>query len=295
MSAAREALATFAASSLHRLVPNEVTELAKQLCRRHGAGVVAVLAYGSCLRDTALTDSLIDYYVLADTSRTISPNGISRLLCRWVPPNVYYFETEIGGTRCRAKYAVLMLDQFERRVSSSCGNPYFWARFSQPCALVYFRDDAARSRIVAAVADAICTMLENVAPELPNGADATEVWIDGLRQTYSTELRSEGPDRARQIVEADSDYYCSVWKLWAAAGGQPRAIHWGPRRVAGKVLSVLRLCKAAFTFNGGADYLAWKIARHSGETVTVTDWQRRHPILAAVVLLPRLLKSGAVR
>ncbi len=56
-----------------------------------------------------------------------------------------------------------------------------------------------------------------------------------------------------------------------------------------------RLIKAAFTFTGGADYLAWKIERHSGQKVELSDWQKRHPIIASLTLLPKLLKSGAVR
>ena len=56
----------------------------------------------------------------------------------------------------------------------------------------------------------------------------------------------------------------------------------------------MRLAKASFTFAGGIDYLAWKINRHAGTNIVLTPWQRRHPLLAAVTLLPRLLLSRAV-
>jgi len=49
------------------------------------------------------------------------------------------------------------------------------------------------------------------------------------------------------------------------------------------------------TFAGGADYIAWKINRHAGTDIQLKPWQRRHPLLAGLSLLPRLLKSGAVR
>ena len=70
---------------------------------------------------------------------------------------------------------------------------------------------------------------------------------------------------------------------------------WKARRLRGKALSVLRLIKAAFTFQGGADYLAWKIERHSGVAVKLSAWQRRHPILASVWLMPKLYLKGAFR
>jgi hypothetical protein len=75
----------------------------------------------------------------------------------------------------------------------------------------------------------------------------------------------------------------------------PIHANWMLRRIAGKLWSAIRLVKAAFTFTGGADYLAWKIERHSGHRIELSDWQRRHPIIAGLALLPRLLKRGAVR
>jgi len=39
----------------------------------------------------------------------------------------------------------------------------------------------------------------------------------------------------------------------------------------------------------------WKINRHAGTAVELKPWQRRHPILGALSLLPRLLARGAVR
>jgi hypothetical protein len=58
---------------------------------------------------------------------------------------------------------------------------------------------------------------------------------------------------------------------------------------------MLRLLKAGATYSGGVDYLAWKINRHAGTKIEVKPWQRRWPLLAAVTMLPKLLKKGAVR
>jgi hypothetical protein len=57
----------------------------------------------------------------------------------------------------------------------------------------------------------------------------------------------------------------------------------------------MRLAKASATYAGGAEYIAWKINRHAGTTIELTPWQKRHPLLAAISLLPRLLRSGAIR
>ena len=281
--------------NLDRPLTEPVVALARQVAEAHGGETVAVLAYGSCLRDVALNESLIDYYVLTDSLSGISRNLLSRLLCRLVPPNVYYAEAIIGGRTYRAKYAAVPIKLFIRRVSPSTANPYFWARFAQPAALAYCRDEAGRQRVILALKTAAATAYGHALALAEVGAAATDLWTGLLGATYGSELRSEGPDRARQIVTANSVHY---ERLSAALGHENiEAIptNWPVVKSQGKALSVLRLIKAAFTFQGGADYLAWKISRHSGQPVELTDWQRRHPILASLVLLPKLLRSGAIR
>ena len=58
---------------------------------------------------------------------------------------------------------------------------------------------------------------------------------------------------------------------------------------------MVRLAKASATYAGGAEYIAWKINRHAGTNIELAPWQKRHPLLAAISLLPRLLRSGAIR
>ena len=84
-------------------------------------------------------------------------------------------------------------------------------------------------------------------------------------------------------------------RLIAALPAGATGPSWARRRLEGKLLSVLRLAKASATFAGGADYIAWKINRHAGTNIVLKPWQRRWPLLGAIVLLPRLLKSGAIR
>ena len=231
-------------------------------------------------------------------------NGIARRANRLLPPNVYYFEHEVAGRTLRAKVAVVSLGQFEQKVSTATSNPYFWARFAQPCALVYARSDDARRRALAALATAVMTALTNAAALGAEGGAAQ--WVAILEATYRTELRPESVSRAGDIVDADREYYenlaASPDGLQAISDGSAQVVSeasvrrlWWRRRLAGKLLTVTRLIKAGFTFQGGADYIAWKISRHSGIEVTVTPWQRRHPILAALILAPRLYFKGGFR
>ena len=293
-----EALEAIIARTAGEPVAPEVRVLAEAIKARHAPGAVAVIAYGSSLRGIGLTDTLIDFYVLTDTGEAVSPNRLARLGCRLVPPNVHYGEVRHGGVTLRGKYAVLPLDQFVRRMGPGVANPHFWARFSQPCRIVWVRDEEVRRRLEAALAQAVRTMIAASVPLGRPGDDALDLWRRGLAETYRTELRPEPGDRAHGIVAANASWYRAVTEAvlgpcWVAGGAPP--VSWRRRRITGKSLSVLRLLKAGFTFEGGADYVAWKVARHSGQTIDVKPWQRRHPVLGALWLLPGLLRRGALR
>ncbi len=49
------------------------------------------------------------------------------------------------------------------------------------------------------------------------------------------------------------------------------------------------------TFEGGVDYILWKIERHSGVTVDIEPRLRRHPLLAMWILAWRLYRRGGFR
>jgi hypothetical protein len=71
--------------------------------------------------------------------------------------------------------------------------------------------------------------------------------------------------------------------------------HWCRRRLQGKLLSVLRLLKALFTFEGGLDYIAWKLERHSGPRVEIPERVRRWPLIFVWGLVWRLYRQGVFK
>ncbi len=291
MTTTPENVMEFCRTSLAREVSPEIHAMAVVLRLRH-PGAVAILAYGSCLRGVAAADTLMDFYVLTENFSGVSPNIISRVACCIVPPNVYYAETEFGDQRLRAKYALLPLRLFAKWMTRETSNPYFWARFSQPSALVYVRDDKTGDDVVASISEALRTGFAN-AKALTTETDALAIWTAGFNATYQSEFRSEKNNRAASIVSSAPDYYREAARLLASE--IPVYANRTLRRLTGKGWSVLRLIKAAFTFQGGADYIVWKIERHSGEKIILTDWQRRHPVIAGLLLLPALLRKGAIR
>jgi hypothetical protein len=121
-----------------------------------------------------------------------------------------------------------------------------------------------------------------------------------FEETYRAELRSEGSERATELVKADAERYRRVTALALSAVGNMASADactaaWRRRRRTSKLLNVARLMKATFTFDGALDYVLWKVKRHSGVVLPVTDWQRRHPLLSAPVLAWKLYRLGAFR
>ncbi|MFM2022212.1 MAG: hypothetical protein RJB02_1920 [Pseudomonadota bacterium] len=267
-----------------------VTEMAVAIAARYPNAARSVLFYGSCLRESQLEGLMLDFYLIVSDYDAAYGDGWLARANRLIPPNVFPFEHR----GLIAKYAVLSEADFHRLNGPETRNVSVWARFAQPARLVWTADDAAQGRAVAAVARAAPTLL--AAAGSIDGEAPLDWWRRAFALTYSVELRAERKSRSNSVVEADPARYqrFSTAAMTAIPKGAQAGL-WGRRRLEGKLLSVARLAKAAFTYAGGIDYLAWKINRHAGTQIEIKPWQRKWPLVAALVLVPKLLAKGAVR
>ena len=275
---------------LSQPVDPRVSAMAAAIAAKYGKAARAVLFYGSCLREKQLDGLMLDFYLIVSTYREAYGRSWLAAANRLVPPNVFPYQ----DGRLAAKYAVLSEADFHRLNGPETRNVSVWARFAQPSRLVWAANDEARERAIASVARAIPTLLGAALPTAGDSADPLDLWRHAFALTYSAELRAERKQRGGTVVESDPDRY----RRFAGPGLAEAVANdagWGRRRLEGKLLSVVRLAKASATFAGGADYIAWKINRHAGTNIVLKPWQRRFPLLAAISLLPRLLRSGAVR
>jgi len=246
------------------------------------------LFYGSCLREQQLEGLMLDFYLIVSDYRAAYAKRWMATANRLIPPNVFPFHH--GGLA--AKYAVLSEGDFDRLNGPGTRNVSVWARFAQPSRLVWVKDAPAQASAVDAVAKAAPTLLGAAGKR--ESEDMLNWWRRAFALTYSAELRAERKNRSKSVVDGDPERYRRFGAA-AATLVEPNEGQWRRRRVEGKLLSILRLAKASATYAGGADYIAWKINRHAGTSFELKPWQKRHPLLAAISLLPRLLKSGAIR
>jgi hypothetical protein len=136
--------------------------------------------------------------------------------------------------------------------------------------------------------------------------------------SYGAELRSEKPEKRARLFDAAPEYYEEVTRLAMDAMQFPVEINdgagparyrtqisgtsrfqgrfgWRLRSMQGKLLSVLRLMKATLTFEGGVDYILWKIERHTGVRLDVEPQPKRRSLLSLGVLAWRLYRKGGFR
>jgi len=296
--AAPDSLLELVSAELSTPADPRVVDVAAALAALYPEAARAVLFYGSCLRERQLDGLMVDFYLIVSDYRAAYGMRWLAPANRLIPPNVFPFEH--GGLA--AKYAVLSEADFERECSAEAKTVSVWARFAQPSRLVWASDTEAAARAARSVARAAPTLLGLAAPMAApeERGDVLALWRRGFALTYDAELRAERRNRSASIVDIEPDRYRRFGPPALAAAGEPlpRAFaerRWRQLRRRGKRASVLRLAKASFTFAGGIDYLAWKINRHAGTRVEIKPWQRRWPLAAALILLPRLLRRGAVR
>lgn len=305
--------------SLTQLVADElaipalprVQAFAEHIADQYPDAARAVLFYGSCLRSEHLEGQMLDFYlIVSDYEATYNKKWLAKWNRR-LPPNVFPFQFE----GLMAKVAVLSEQDFHDLNRRGASAVSVWARFAQPSRLVWAVDDGGRAMAARAISGAAPTLLNAALAFVEREVDVLDLWQTGFRMTYDSELRAERNDRPASVVEFDHERYIRFGlaalqhtpianeirsdKVHILPDPQRRIMQersrWPGLRRRGKLLTVARLGKAAFTFAGGIDYLAWKINRHAGTQIEIKPWQRRWPLVAALVLVPKLLAKGAVK
>jgi len=302
-------LQSLIAEELAQPVDPRVTAFAESIADQYGAASRAVLFYGSCLRTTELDGQMLAFYLIVSSYDAAYGKSWLVKANKLLPPNVF----PAAHDGLVAKIAVLSERDFHKLNHISASAVSVWARFAQPSRLVWCADEVAKEKAVAAIENAPITLFDMAFPmmEVDSKHSLTNLWEKGFELTYGAELRAERAGRSVSVVDADPDRYqrfglatmAAIAKRDTKASGKLKIVasraavekRWKQLRRNGKLLTLARLTKASGTYAGGIDYLAWKINRHAGTDYVIKPWQRKWPILGAIVMLPRLMAGGAIK
>lgn len=291
------ALAQRVTRALGRPVDPAVGAFAARLAAEEPAAL-AVLFYGSNLR-TGEREGVLDFYVLTG-------GGAERGM--W--PRISYREIPFEGETLRAKIATMTLGKFAHAAAGDSRDTTIWARFVQPSALVWVRDEDGQAAVAAAIEAACRTAARLAVVAGPDEGSEADYWKALFRQTYRAEFRVEKPGREDSILALNASHFDGLLPAALDAEGiafardgdtlrpaitphQRREVEgwWRGRRRLGKAINLARLARAARTFDGAARYAAWKVERHTGVKLEVTPFRERHPLLAAPGVLWRIWRA----
>lgn len=314
-------LRAYVASELRMPSVPGVEWLAYKLAATHGETVLGVLFYGSCLRADS-DDGIMDFWVIVDDYRAAYSKQWHAGISRVAPPNVFYVEHEFEGRTLRTKYGVIDRSTFERGTSFDAWHPYIWARFAQPAHLIACRDEAAREFFIKSLADSILVMVGRLVCFLTARDDSfrfslAALWQEAFSRTYDSERRPEAEDGIRGLYLYDPKRYDTVaayalqhlasighfkeviphsqsFQVTLAESAQRKArIRWRLMRVYGRFLALVRLAKTALTFGDWVPYVLWKLERHTGRRIDLSERQRKYPLIFAwPIILPLLLRRN---
>jgi hypothetical protein len=316
-----ESLQAHVAKELRIPVAPEIDWLAQEIAASHGQTVLGVMFYGSSLRKDTV-DGVLDFWIVVDDYRDAYAKGWLARINQIAPPNIFYIEREHKGQTLRSKYGVISRQAFLQGTSLASWHPYIWARFAQPARALACRDDAAQEVLVNAVANAIVTMVGRLVCVLPARGDELRFslaafWQEAFRRTYDSERRPEAEEIIRGLYSIDEERYNAVATFalqqlaadghFIEATAQARSfrvtmserarrtgrLRWGLMRPYARFLGLIRLAKTAITFGDWVPYVLWKLERHTGRRLELSERQRKHPLIFAwPIILPLLLRRN---
>jgi len=315
-----ETLRAAVAARVRPAVPRpDAAEVARAVVEAGGEAVRSLVFFGS-RKTKARPDvySAYDIFVVVSAYtpfyRSLREHGrlrhrpaLGAALNAWLPPNQVSLPVRLAdGTRVLAKCAVVSETALQRGTSPSRHDHFMAGRLFQPTELLHSSGPPAEGAVLDALVSAHALTYEWVRPWLPARFDVADYCRTLLRVSYAGEIRPEPEGRAEALWRAQEDYLRPVYSVLLdalQARGDlvtPEAGFYAlarPARAFARVRSRLyfqwslvrataRWAKYVVTFEDWLEFMLHKVRRHSGQTIELTERERRMPL---IFLWPRVI------
>lgn len=288
-----------------------------------GASLRAVILFGSRLVGSSPGQhSAIDFFVIVENYRAfyagLRANGLLRrrpallvALNHWLPPNVIALRaTREDGPR--TKCIVMSAAHFTHALSARSRDHFCKGRLAQRVELVFTRDDAVRTEVLATLDRAREETLDWVPAHLPASFTVDDFCLRMLEISYAAEIRPESRARVREVAVVQREALRQIFGPLLAERGPAHGIEVHDGHFVGRARisiaarlrkwmyfrhsrqrATLRWLKYTLTYEDWLDYIVQKIHRRTGMQIELTAAQRRLPLL---LLWPKFFRVlGALR
>jgi hypothetical protein len=314
------------AHGLDRELAADTLALAEFVATAFGDSTRAVIHYGSRAQGRRTRpESAYDFFVLVSDydqayralARATGPSSRPRTaatLARVLPPNVIAVVDRRSGLDRRAKCAVLSETDFRLACSSRARDHFVQGRLMQSVVVAWARDAESEHMARRGIAAARARTFTWGRTSLPERFGVVEYCRALLRTSLAGEIRTESPEHALTLVEAQRDallaIYTPLLDELAERGlltreGETYTQRETPRRLdalrarlyfqRSKARATLRLLKYVALYEGWLDYIQHKIARSSGEYIELTERERRWPFIFLWPKVVRYLRTRPQR
>jgi hypothetical protein len=316
-----EALRAAVGARVRPAVPRpDAAEVARAVVEAGGEAVRSLVFFGS-RKTKARPDaySAYDIFVvvsaytpfyrsLRDHGRLRHPPALGAALNAWLPPNQVSLPVNLAdGTRVLAKCAVVSETALQRGTSLSRKDHFMAGRLFQPTELLHSAGPPAEEAVLGALVSAHALTYDWVRPWLPARFDVADYCRTLLRVSYAGEIRPELEGRTEALWRAQEDYLRPVYSVLLEAleaRGDLVTLEPGVYALARPATAFARLrsrlyfqwslvratarwAKYIVTFEDWLLFLLRKVRRHSGQTIELTDRERRMPL---IFLWPRVIE-----
>jgi hypothetical protein len=315
-----ETLRAAVAARVRPAVPRpDAAEVARAVVAAGGEAVRSLVFFGS-RKTKARPDvySAYDIFVVVSAYtpfyRSLRERGrlrhrpaLGAALNAWLPPNQVSLPVNlVDGTRVLAKCAVVSETALQRGTSPYRGDHFMAGRLFQPTEVLHSAGPPAEEAVLDALVSAHALTYDWVRPWLPARFDVADYCRTLLRVSYAGEIRPEPEGRAEALWRAQEDYLRPVYSvLLEALQARGDLVTLDPgvyalarpatgfARVRSRLYfqwsllrATVRWAKYVVTFEDWLEFMLHKVRRHSGQTIELTERERRMPL---IFLWPRVI------
>jgi hypothetical protein len=282
----------------------EVARSVDRLVTLAGDSLWGIVFFGSRLvRTSPDSRSAADLFVIVRDYRefyrrfapaaSVRGAGTLTFLNRWLAPNILSYRPGDDSAVC--KLFVVDRRGFARGTGPRAKDHFFRGRLSQRVEVVRAADDEARLELENGIDEARRSTLGWALLECPPELDVLTYCERMLSRSYRGEIRPESPERVREVFHAQRDFWVATYGpiLGSSADLAPegdrfrivgpltasRSLRWNLYFRRSRVRATLRWSKYMLTFDGWLDYIVGKVERRTGQTVELTDRERKWPLV----------------